>query len=369
MYFPPAFFDIMVHLIVHLVREIKCCGPVYLHWTYPVERYMKILKGYTKNLHRPEASIVERYIAEEAIEFCSEYIEKAKPVGLPESRHDDRVGGKGSRGLHVITPSVEDLLQAHLYVLNNSNEVLPYIVKHEALVKQNNPKMSKNWVLKKHNKTFCDWFKDTIFADENASETLRKLADGPKRNVITWQGYDINKYSFYTKAQDDKSTMQNSGVTLRAESQHFASVNDANPCVASIPYFGFIDEIWELNYVKFTICVFKCKWVDSNTGLRIDDVGFTLLDLKKLAYQNDPFIMAEQARQVFYVQDPCDERWCVVLQGKTIGVNVEDDDSYMDTYVSPLTAQITPNVVGEEEADDVHANRNDHDEGELINIV
>ena len=85
MYFPPAFFDIMIHLIVHLVREIKCCGPVYLRWMYPVERYMKILKGYTKNLHRPEASIVERYIAEEAIEFCSEYIEKAKPVGLPKS--------------------------------------------------------------------------------------------------------------------------------------------------------------------------------------------------------------------------------------------------------------------------------------------
>jgi len=44
MYFPPAFFDIMVHLIVHLVREIKCCGPIYLQWMYPVERYMKILK-------------------------------------------------------------------------------------------------------------------------------------------------------------------------------------------------------------------------------------------------------------------------------------------------------------------------------------
>ena len=81
------------------------------------------------------------------------------------------------------------------------------------------------------------------------------------------------------------------------------------------------------------------------------------------------FIMAEQARQVFYVQDPCDERWCVVLHGKRIGVNVEDDDSYMDTYVSPLSTQITPNVVGEEEADDVHANRNDHDERELINII
>ena len=97
---------------------------------------MKILKGYTKNLHHPKASIVQRYIADEAIEFCSDYIEKAKPVGLPESRHDDIVGGKDSRGLHVITPSVEDLLQAHLYMLNNSNKVLPYILQHEALVKK-----------------------------------------------------------------------------------------------------------------------------------------------------------------------------------------------------------------------------------------
>ena len=91
--------------------------------------------------------------------------------------------------------------------------------------------MSKSRVLKEHNKTFLDWFKDTIFADDNAFETLRKLENGPKRNVITWQGYDINMYSFYTKAQDEKSTMQNSGVTLRAESQHFTSVHDDNPCV------------------------------------------------------------------------------------------------------------------------------------------
>ena len=59
----------------------------------------------------------------------------------------------------------------------------------------------------------------------------------------------------------------------------------------------------------------------------------------------------------------------MVLHRKTIGVDVEDDDSYIDTYVSPLSIQMSPNIVGEEEADDVHANRNDHDEGELINIV
>ena len=126
MYFPPAFFDIMVHLIVHLVKEIKCCGPIYLRWMYPVVRYIKILKGYTKNLHRLEASIIERYIVEKTIEFCLEYIENVKPIGLPESSYDQRVGGKGSRGLHVMTPTVEDLQQGHLYMLNNCNKVLPY---------------------------------------------------------------------------------------------------------------------------------------------------------------------------------------------------------------------------------------------------
>jgi len=30
MYFPPSFFDIMVHLIVYLVREIRICDYVFL---------------------------------------------------------------------------------------------------------------------------------------------------------------------------------------------------------------------------------------------------------------------------------------------------------------------------------------------------
>ena len=47
--------------------------------------------------------------------------------------------------------------------------------------------------------------------------------------------------------------------------------------------------------------------------------------------------MVEQNKHVFYVQDPCDERWSVVLHGKSNGVNVKNDDSYIDTYVSPLS--------------------------------
>ena len=46
MCFPPAFFDMIVHLVVHLVPQIEALGPIYLHemWTY--ERFMSILNGY-----------------------------------------------------------------------------------------------------------------------------------------------------------------------------------------------------------------------------------------------------------------------------------------------------------------------------------
>lgn len=64
MYFPPSFFDIMVHLVLHLVREIKRCGPVFLRWAYPFERHMGSLKKKVKNPARPKASIIQRTIAE-----------------------------------------------------------------------------------------------------------------------------------------------------------------------------------------------------------------------------------------------------------------------------------------------------------------
>ena len=36
--FPPSFFTVMVHLIVHLTEEAKLGGPVLYRWMYPIER-------------------------------------------------------------------------------------------------------------------------------------------------------------------------------------------------------------------------------------------------------------------------------------------------------------------------------------------
>jgi Domain of unknown function (DUF4218) len=45
MYFPVSFFDIIVHLTVHLVREIRLCGHMFLRYMYLFERAMGQLKG------------------------------------------------------------------------------------------------------------------------------------------------------------------------------------------------------------------------------------------------------------------------------------------------------------------------------------
>ena len=38
---------------------------------------MKILKVCVRNWHKPEGCIIERYIAEEVVEFCFEYLVNA----------------------------------------------------------------------------------------------------------------------------------------------------------------------------------------------------------------------------------------------------------------------------------------------------
>lgn len=70
-FFPPSFFDVMVHLTGHLIREVRLYGPVFYRWMYPFERYMKVLKGYVHSRVYPEGCIVECILVEESVEFCS----------------------------------------------------------------------------------------------------------------------------------------------------------------------------------------------------------------------------------------------------------------------------------------------------------
>ncbi|XP_058195233.1 uncharacterized protein LOC131311699 [Rhododendron vialii] len=171
-YFPPSFFDIMVHLTVHLVREVQLCGPVHFRWMYPFERFMKVLKGYIHNHNRPEGCIAERYIAEEAVEFCAEFLSKVDAIGVPISKNmtaDDSIG-RPLPGGKVTAIDRELWEQAHLYVLENTTEVQPYIEEHMALLKRQYPRNSKNqkWLQLEHNRTFIYWLRGKVAEELSA---------------------------------------------------------------------------------------------------------------------------------------------------------------------------------------------------------
>jgi hypothetical protein len=73
----------------------------------------------------------------------------------------------------------------------------------------------------------------------------------------------------------------------------------------------------------------------TSRGVTVDNYGFTLVDLKKLGYKDDSWVLIECVAQVFYVLDPTDEKMHVVISGnqKIVGVdNMGDGDEEYNKY-------------------------------------
>ena len=50
--------------------------------------------------------------------------------------------------------------------------------------------------------------------------------------------------------------------------------------------------------------MFKCKWFNLTGGVHVDPkYGITTVDLKNLRYDTEPFVLASEVAQVFYVKD------------------------------------------------------------------
>ncbi|KAM6586702.1 hypothetical protein CsatA_009307 [Cannabis sativa] len=381
-FFPPSFFDIMIHLMVHLVREARLCGPVWARWMYPFERNMKVLKSYVRNHYRPEACMVECYISEEAVEFCSEYMAGVEAIGISKPRTDPDDVDRGLRGKGtMVTVSKLELDQAQLVVMNNNAEVQPYITDHMELLQSMVPRNQKNkqkWVADQHRQTFIGWLRNTIIAKLNepnhgVSDVLSRIALGPTFAVAKHEAYIVRGKRFHTKSRDDAREVQNSGIRIVAETMHFASAKDRNPVLGTMTYYGVIEEIWELNYFAFRIPLFKCSWVDNNVGVKTDELGFTLVDLSKRGSKNDPFIMPSQAAQVFYISDPANDKWSIVLSTpERRFLETEEDEENADLcYDDFIVGQpIHEQLMGIDrniEEDDAEYIRNDINEGIWVN--
>nr|XP_017219141.1 PREDICTED: uncharacterized protein LOC108196387 isoform X2 [Daucus carota subsp. sativus] len=330
--FPPALFDSMEHLLVHLPYEARIAGPVQYRWMYPFERFLRHLKNNIKNKARVEGSMCNAYLVEEASTFCSHYFEQhvqTKHRKVP--RNDSSGGGENFEGnfsifshpgrasgcANVRYLDDREYMAAHNYVLLNCPEVAPYTEIFINMVRENNQSITDAEIDKCLESDFALWFKQYA---QNPSlvpnEIVRDIASGPLRSVRSVPIFYVNGYKFHTRKYGANRSTFNSGVCIKG-SNYSETSND---------YFGIIDEILILEYPRLPIkktTLFKCEWFDPtpSVGTRVH-LRFKMVEVnrKKKLSVYEPFILASQAMQVYFCNYPSLRRdkmdWLVVCKIK-----------------------------------------------------
>lgn len=178
---------------------------------------------------------------------------------------------------------------------------------------------------------FGKWLKDRVEKNdvEGVTDDIRCLALGPSEKVVKYSSYNINGYKFRASGRDDGLKTQNSGVYVNANTVSYASSRDQNPKAGDAAYYGKLVEVIELNYYEiFRVVLFKCKWADtrSSRGYKHDAYGHNMVNFDRLLHTGDeeedePYVLASQAKMVYYVEDPCEQGW-------NIAVHVQPRDLY-----------------------------------------
>ena len=235
----------------------------------------------------------------------------------------------------------------------------PYIDDHKNSLRSKQPEQCDDWITCEHIRTFSSWLETRLRGNTTVSDELFSLSRGPSSTVLTYKGYEINGNTFYTIAQDQKSTNQNSGVRFDAATENGQKVT----------YYGYIEEIWELDYgPSFRVPLFRCKWFKlTGGGVKVDQqYGMTMVDFNNLGYLDEPFVLVKDVAQVFYVKDmsskrrkrkdkktistSCDDpKRHIVLLGKRNIVGVEDKTDMSEDYdkfheIPPFKVNIDPSL-------------------------
>ncbi|GKB70504.1 hypothetical protein Tco_0931916, partial [Tanacetum coccineum] len=310
--FPESFFDMMIHLLIHLPSEVKKGGPPEYRWMFPFERKMRELKGYVKNNARPEGCIVQRYIDKECLTFCSMYLNDVDTIFNKVERNNEMVdfGGEISifsckgRPFGITEERVmsgTELGEIHTYILNNCPELKELENEHKAqLEAENNRNVNET-----HDKQFTYWLQQRVNDCQESSE-IRVLSRGPL-SMNRYSGCMVNGYRFHTKIREIDRKTQDSGIMVKGEYGEDI-----------IDYYGILQEVLEVEYLgeNKRVLVFKCDWfkVGDKKGLQVDRESAAIsINMSRKWFKDQPYILASQAKQVFYVPDlKLGKHWYVV---------------------------------------------------------
>ncbi|BBN70452.1 hypothetical protein Prudu_1478S000100 [Prunus dulcis] len=168
--------------------------------------------------------------------------------------------------------SRNDMEVAHWFVLNNCDEIMTYLDEHEEMMKREHP---SHLVAQKHRELFPQWFLDSVnkLKSSNSptySDELYNLVFGP----------------------------------IRAEfGVHVPGGGEST----NIDFYGKLTTVVQLLYKdRYQVIMFKCRWFDSNPNrpgsVKIDH-GLLSVNINITWYDDDPYILANMATQIVYLDD------------------------------------------------------------------
>jgi hypothetical protein len=117
----------------------------------------------------------------------------------------------------IIDATYERVCETHFSIMHQLAVMRPYIEKYLQELHEKN--QDEDLIMKQHKLHFTTWMKDTNLpvGETEEEKMIRLLTSAPHNLVKSWQAYDINGCTFYTKAKDGMSQCQNSGVRVDAE--------------------------------------------------------------------------------------------------------------------------------------------------------
>lgn len=168
-------------------------------------------------------------------------------------------------------------------------------------------------------------------------DELLSLASGPNFLVKSYSAGVINGVRFVAYNRDCKRKTQNSGILVAG--------TDNNT------FYGQLEEIIDLSYLNnLNVTLFKCKWYDVDPKKKRikTSQNITSIAINSEWYKDDPFILADQAKQVFYVDDLLNgPNWKIVNElNYRAGWDIADTDDKTDHEQVPvLQDDISSNFV------------------------
>ena len=153
--------------------------------------------------------------------------------------------------------------------------------------------------------------------------------------AVSYPIYNVNGYKFHTFQWAMGKKTNNTGVWVRGDTG--SGQGD---------WYGVLHNILELEYFcqsTYKVILFKCDWFDPTPreGTRKHkDYNIIEVNNNKRYRHYDPFILPQNAHQVYYLHYPgtCKSNWMVVVKTKPRGRVECDGQETLEAYqVDDLT--------------------------------